>query len=184
MLQSEISQMETEDAVDPVLEPVLLNGNKSGTSLKHLNGNADHPPDRVGLTVAKPETNISSEEHVIYHVDEGYYSIRNAEDLLVSSQYNPTFTPDFILVELPPLLYFPYPAGLVSSSDLSIMVCRSNRAWSEADQNALKTYMKRTRHNPLFLLNGVEMHVVKSTVGNVGEKEPWIKRAMKKKVRI
>ena len=184
LLQTEIFQMETEDAVDPVLEPVLLNGNKHGTSLKHLNGNADHPADRVGLTVANPETKISSEEHVIYHVDEGYYSIRNAEDLLVSSQYNPTFTPDFILVELPPLLYFPYPAGLVSSSDLSIMVCRSNRAWSEADQNALKTYMKRTRHNPLFLLNGVEMHVVKSTVGNVGEKEPWIKRAMKKKVRI
>jgi len=101
---------------------------------------------------------------VIYHVDESYYSINNAEDLLVGSQYNPTFTPDYILVELPPLLHFPYPAGLVSSSDLSIMVCRSNRSWSEADQGALDTYMKLTRHHPLFLLNGVEMHVVKSAI--------------------
>jgi hypothetical protein len=87
-------------------------------------------------------------------------------------------------VELPPILYFPYPAGLVSSSDLSILVCRSNRSWSEADQGALNTFMKRTKHNPLFLLNGVEMHVVKSAIGEVPDKKNWTNRSKKKKVKI
>ena len=146
-----------------------------------MNGHSDHSPNSVGLSLSKPETQLNSEEHVIYHVDESYYSINNAADLLVGSQYNPTFSPDYILVELPPLLYFPYPAGLVSSSDLSIMICRSNRSWSEADQGALNTFMKHTRHNPLFLLNGVEMQVVKSAIGEIPGKQSWIHRSMKKK---
>jgi hypothetical protein len=44
--------------------------------------------------------------------------------------------------------------------------------------------MKRTRHNPLFLLNGVDMHVVESAIGAIPEKQTWIRRSMKKKVRI
>lgn len=184
LLQTELSHLDTEDTVDQILEPVLLNGHKPGSELKAANGHSDRQMNPSGLMVAKKDSQESPEEHIIYHVDESYYSIRNSEDLLLSSQYNPTFLPDYILVELPPLLYFPYPAGLVSSADLSILVCRSNRAWSEADQNALKTYMKRTRHNPLFMLNGVEMYVVKSAIGDIAAgKKSWISRSFRKKVR-
>jgi uncharacterized protein involved in exopolysaccharide biosynthesis len=184
LLQTELSHMDTEDISEQVLEPVLLNGHQPASSLKTLNGSADRQANGVGHALTVQEKQLNPEEQVTYHVDESYYSIRNAEDLLVASQYNPTFTPDYILVELPPLLYFPYPAGLVSSSDLSIMVCRSNRSWSEADQGALSTFMKRTRHSPLFMLNGVEMHVVKSAIGEIPGKQSWIRRSMKKKDRI
>jgi len=184
VLQSELAHMDTQNEEDQIIEPVLLKGNKPVGSLKAPNGHAEQSENPLGLSLLKPENQVNSEEHVIYHVDESYYSIRNAEDLLVGSQYNPTFAPDYILVELPPLLYFPYPAGLVASSDLSIMVCRSNRSWSEADQGALTTFMKRTRHSPMFLLNGVEMQVVKSAIGELPDKQNWVRRSMKKKVRI
>jgi hypothetical protein len=184
LLNTELSQMDTEDISEQVVEPVLLNSHKTSGSLAPANGHADRAMNSVGLSLSTPENQLRSEEHVVYHVDEGYYSIGNGTDLLAGSQYNYTFTPDYIFVELPPLLHFPYPAGLVSSSDLSIMVCRSNRSWSEADQGALSTFMKHTRHRPLFMLNGVEMHVVKSAVGEIPGKESWIRRSMKKKVRI
>ena len=184
MLQTELSQTDQQDDAEQVHEPVLLNTRKTAGSLKHSNGHSEIPSNLIGLSLSKPESQTNSEEHIIYHVDESYYSIRNATDLLAGSQFNPTFTPDYILVELPPLLYFPYPAGLVASSDLSIMVCRSNRSWSDADQGALNTFMKRTRHNPLFMLNGVEMQVVKSAIGEIPGKQNWIKRSMKKNVRI
>jgi hypothetical protein len=167
-----------------VHEPVLINGPNADSSLKPHHNHEDNHTTQSGLLLSKSEDQYNAEEHVIYHVDESYYSIRNSEDLLVRSEFNRTFVPDYILIELPPLLYFPYPAGLVSSSDLSIMVCRSNRSWSEADKGALSTFMKRTRHNPLFLLNGVEMNVVKSAIGEIPEKQSWIRRTMKKKVRI
>lgn len=184
LLQTEISQMDTQDEHEQVLEPVLLNGHNSSTSLKKLNGSPERNQGPANLSLYNGTNPISMEEQVIVPVDEHYYSINNAAELIVGSHYNPTFKPDYILVELPPLLHFPYPAGLVNSSDLSIMVCRSNRAWSEADKGALSTYMKHTRHNPLFLLNGVEMHVVKSAIGEIPGKQSWIRRSMKKKVHI
>jgi len=184
LLQTELSQMDSQDVSGQVLEPVLLNGHKPVSSLKPVNGHAGDTTNNVALSLSRPDNQFNPEEHVIYHVDESYYSIGKAEDLLLASQYNPTFTPDYILVELPPLLHFPYPAGLVSSSDLSIMVCRSNRAWSEADQGALDTYMKLTRHDPLFLLNGVEMQVVKSAIGEIPGKPGRIRRTMRKKTHV
>jgi uncharacterized protein involved in exopolysaccharide biosynthesis/cellulose biosynthesis protein BcsQ len=184
LMQTELSQMDSQDVKEQVHEPVLINGSGAKSSLKPHPNHSDQNATQTGLLLAKSEDQYNAEEHVIYHVDESYYSIRNAEDLLVRSQFNRTFIPDYILIELPPLLYFPYPAGLVASSDLSIMVCRSNRSWSEADKGALTTFMKRTRHNPLFLLNGVDMHVVESTIGEIPKKQTWIRRSMKKKVRI
>jgi uncharacterized protein involved in exopolysaccharide biosynthesis len=184
LLQSELSGTDSQDISEPVLEPQLINGHNPVASLNPANGHSGHAADQVGLTLSRPENQLNTEEHVIYHVDESYYSITNAADLINGTQYNPTFLPDYILVELPPILYFPYPAGLVSSSDLSILVCRSNRSWSEADQGALNTFMKRTKHNPLFLLNGVEMHVVKSAIGEVPDKKNWTNRSKKKKVKI
>ncbi len=184
LLQTELSRMDSQDVNEPVLEPLLINEHPRAASLKPANGHSDRSANQAGLTLTRPENQVNSEEHVIYHVDESYYSITNAADLLAGSEFKQAFLPDYILVELPPILYFPYPAGLVSSSDLSIMVCRSNRAWSEADQGALDTFMKRTRHNPLFMLNGVEMQVVKSAIGEIPGKKTWIRRSMKKKVRI
>lgn len=184
LLQTELSRMDSQDVNEPVLEPLLINEHPRAASLKPANGHSDRSANQAGLTLTRPENQVNSEEHVIYHVDESYYSITNAADLLAGSEFRQAFLPDYILVELPPILYFPYPAGLVSSSDLSIMVCRSNRAWSEADQGALDTFMKRTRHNPLFMLNGVEMQVVKSAIGEIPGKQTWIRRSMKKKVRI
>jgi polysaccharide biosynthesis transport protein len=190
LLRSEMSPVETQDISEEVMEPVLLNGNNPIGKLKPenktngTNGHSEGQENMVGLLLSKGESQHNSEEHVIYHVDESYYSIRNAEDLLSGTQFNPTFRPDYILVELPPILYFPYPTGLVSSADLSIMVCRSNRSWSDADKAALTTFMKRTRHSPLYMLNGVEMNVVKSSIGEVPGKQSWVRRSMKKKVRI
>jgi uncharacterized protein involved in exopolysaccharide biosynthesis len=184
LLQSELSGIDSQDINEPVLEPSLINEHQPARSLKTANGHSGNSEDQVRLVLSKPENQLNSEEHIIYHVDESYYSIRNAADLLNGNQYYSAFSPDYILVELPPILYFPYPSELVASSDLSIMVCHSNRSWSEADQGALNTFMKHTRHNPLFLLNGVEMHVVKSAIGEVPDKKNWRGRPTKKKVRI
>ncbi|MCX6248519.1 MAG: hypothetical protein NTW10_12405 [Bacteroidetes bacterium] len=184
LVQTELSQMETADVNEQVLEPVLINGYNPASALQPVNGHSDRSGNSVGLSLSKPENQVNSEEHVVYHVDESYYSISNSQELLLASQYAPAFQPDYILVELPPLLHFPYPAGLVASSDLSILVCRSNRSWSEADKGALETYMKHTRHKPLFLLNGVESHVVRSAVGTIPGKQNWVRRSMRKKVRI
>jgi uncharacterized protein involved in exopolysaccharide biosynthesis len=182
MTQTDISRMESQQESEPVLEPVLINGVRSKASLKSDEQPMKGKGNRESLTLAKPESNV--EEHLIYHVDESYYSIANAVDLLAGSRYSQGILPDYILVELPPILYFPYPSGLAASADMSIMVCRSNRTWSQADHGALETFMKHTRHKPLFLLNGVEMQVVKSAIGDIPGKQKMASRSKKRKGRI
>jgi uncharacterized protein involved in exopolysaccharide biosynthesis/Mrp family chromosome partitioning ATPase len=182
MTQTDISRMESQQESEPVLEPVLINGVQGKASLKAGEQPMREKGNRESLTLAKTESNV--EEQLIYHVDESYYSIANAADLLAGSQYSQGISPDYILVELPPILYFPYPSGLAASADMSIMVCRSNRTWSQADHGALETFMKHTRHKPLFLLNGVEMQVVKSAIGDIPGKQNKASRSKKRKGRI
>ena len=183
LLQTELSRMDTPDGQIQEPEPLLINGTQNKQSLKKVNGHTDSVSEQYGLMLGKKETSQDSEEHLIYQVDESYYSISSSADLLRRNEFASAIMPDYILIELPPLLYFPYPAGLVSSSDVAVMVCRANRNWTEADQGALDTFMKLTRHNPLYLLNGVEMQVVKSSIGNIPKKQNWIHRTMSRERR-
>lgn len=131
-------------------------------------------------TLDMPESVKTSEEHLIYQVDERYHSINNYLDLVNEDQDRNPIIPDYVLIELPPLLHHPYPSGLVATSDLAVMVCRSNRSWSEADQGALDTFKKLTRVNPMFILNGVESQVVKSMIGSLPKKRRGFRRKVKK----
>jgi len=90
-----------------------------------------------------------------------------------------SYTPDFVLIELPPVLYYPYPVSLVSEADIPIMVCRSNRVWSDADQGALDTFMELARQKTHFILNGVELRVIESILGDLPKKRSRIRRTMK-----
>jgi hypothetical protein len=106
--------------------------------------------------------------------------VNNYLDLLERNPFGTNLSPDYVLIELPALLYHSYPAGLVASSDVAVMVCRANRSWSEADQGALDTFMKLSPNKPLFVLNGVEPQVVKSSIGELPKKSKGIRRKMKK----
>lgn len=55
---------------------------------------------------------------------------------------------------------------------MSVLVCRANHVWSEADRSALESIMKFTQDEPQFLLNGVDMPVVE-TVLEVRKEEPY-----------
>ena len=169
LLQTEMARAEEEahESLPPRKEAVLLNKQGESSGVKLLNDHFDFPDEHTTMTLEIPENGQNSEAHMIYRVDESYYSIKNYNELLERTQFETNILPDFILIELPPLLYHPYPAGLVTSADLSILVIRSTRSWTQADQGALETLMKLTHQSPLFLLNGVDMQVVKSAIGEL-----------------
>jgi len=184
LLQSEANRMQEDLGKKAAQEISLKKSKNQALALRPPEepGEEQAPVSSVSLEI--PETTGSSEGHMIFKVDESYYAIRNYADLLHQNPFVSSMTPDYVLIELPPLLHHPYPAGLVSSSDVTIMVCRSNRSWSEADQGALVTFMKLSRNNPLFLLNGVEAQVVKATIGTLPKKNRAERVKTKKKNRV
>jgi hypothetical protein len=87
--------------------------------------------------------------------------------------------PDFVLIELPPILFYPYPVDLLSAIDIPVLVCRSNRIWSEADKASLDVLMKLTKQKTHFILNGVKLPVIESVLGDLPKERSMIRRKLK-----
>ena len=92
--------------------------------------------------------------------------------------------PDYVFIELPALIFNNYPSDLVAQSDLSILICRANRLWSEADQSALKDLLPLTGSKIGFIINGVELNELESLVGELPKKSSEFKIKIKNLIRF
>jgi hypothetical protein len=65
-----------------------------------------------------------------------------------------------------------------------MLICRANRSWTDADNGALETLKKITKCEPVALLNGVEINVVETVLGDLPKKRSLLRRKLKKIVRF
>ncbi|MEL6655721.1 MAG: hypothetical protein AAFP77_16805 [Bacteroidota bacterium] len=86
----------------------------------------------------------------------------------------------FVVLEIPALLTGKYPLALLRRFDLSLLVFRANRNWEEADQQALKTLQRATRSPIRVVLNGADLEILESFMGEFAPSKPLsIKSASK-----
>ncbi|MEI7828593.1 MAG: hypothetical protein WCI31_02420 [Prolixibacteraceae bacterium] len=152
--------------------------------VRRILGYPDNRVDHSSPFLLNPEANLESGEYSGYHINPGYFSAQEYTDLIENNQLATRSKPDFVLIELPPILYNSYPTHLVALADLAIIVCRANRVWSAADQKALNILMKITTQEPVFLLNGVEIEVIESVLGDLPKKRSWLRKTIKSIVRF
>lgn len=145
-----------------------------------LLGYSDNRIDSQSPFLNKEGSSLSKDEYYDYVNNKDFLSAIDYKDFLTKNNYSATTEPDYVLIELPSILYYSYPAGLVASTDLPLMVCRANRVWSQADQSTLEGISKITSRTPLFVLNGVEIEVIESILGELPKKRSWLRRMMKK----
>ncbi len=153
---------------------------KSFSLINWLFGYSDTRVDYNSPFLNEYGTSLSEDEYFNYTITEDFLHVKDYKELLIRNNYSVNFKPDYVIIELPAILYFPYPSGLVSSADLPVLICRANREWSPADQGTLENISKVTSQNPMFLLNGVEMDIVESILGELPKKRNWIRRLAKK----
>ncbi len=138
----------------------------------------------IVLFLENPAAVLDTEEHFYYNIDADYFSAGNYLDLIPASETRDNTMPDYVLLKIPNLLSYPYPNDLIKSAAMSVLVCRANHVWSEADRSALESIMKFTQDEPQFLLNGVDMPVVETVLGDLPKKRSRIRRILKKVVRF
>ena len=85
----------------------------------------------------------------------------------------------YILLEIPSIIYNPYPMDIFSQADVSIMQVRSNRVWKKSDTLALTTVIKVLKDKPLGILNGVEIDVLENILGELPKRRSHLRRALK-----
>ncbi len=146
-----------------------------------------YPDTRINFDspyLERSQNFLVRDEYLEYHVNGKFFNAKNYKDILHQNNFQCTFEPDYVLIELPPIVNNPFPVGLLSSIDLPVLVCRSNRVWSEADQVALDSFEKLTEQKTHFFINGVELPVVESILGDLPKERGWLRRHAKNFLRF
>ena len=87
--------------------------------------------------------------------------------------------PEFVIIEIPAIIYSNYPAELIANADLDILVCRSNRTWSDADESAIINLREACGSNLKIIVNGVNLNEIESVLGDLPKKRTKFRKKIK-----
>jgi len=118
-----------------------------------------------------------------YPVPENFLTVRNINDLL----RNYTFLTQgyhYLIVELPALLVKEFPATMVNSGNLTVLVGQATRIWNKADDEAIRLYLSSIEHPALALLNGCQPDELESFIGEIPKRRNLIRKILKRLVNL
>ena len=147
--------------------------------LNRLLGYNDPRVDINNSFLADASGYLQSSTYFIYNINEQFYTAKNYTDILELNNIHISFVPDYVLIELPALIYNNYPAELIAGAAMSILVCRSNRLWAEADQAALNNLLPLSGNKMHFIINGVELKEAEAVIGDLPKKTSGFRKKIK-----
>ncbi|MEM7483886.1 MAG: hypothetical protein AAF348_01635 [Bacteroidota bacterium] len=122
---------------------------------------------------------------ILYEVSDQLYKISNVQDFDINKNIEDFNSFDFIILEIPSIIKNPFPVKLASAMDYTFLVTRANRAWGEADKNALNLFKEATTGpEPTIILNGVKVLEMETVVGELPKKRSLIRSWIKKMVQF
>jgi cellulose biosynthesis protein BcsQ len=142
-------------------------------------GYSDPRIDLNNPFLAEPSTYLEQSEYHSYKMDQQFYEAKTYSDIFQQNNINLNFKPDFVIIELPALIYNNYPAELMSNSDLGILLCRSNRVWTDADQSAISNLLVESASKIKFIINGVSINETESLLGDLPKKRSNFRKKLK-----
>jgi polysaccharide biosynthesis transport protein len=129
------------------------------------------------------EKQLSKDQLIEFPIRADFAATQNWQDLLASNESETVQMPDFVLIELPPVLHAQYPVNVLANADEVLLICRANREWSKADADVLNGIASLRDRAPVFVLNGVESEVIESIYGEMpNTKSPthrWLKNVVR-----
>ncbi len=153
--------------------------NKRYPILSKLFGYEDTRVDYRSSFLHEPYTYLGKEEYATYKLNQSCCSVESYKELLTNNGLSLPFEPDFVLIEIPPLLYYPLPVNLITAADKVVLVCRANRVWTSADVRIVKELQNTTGKEPAFVLNGVEIPVMEHILGELPKRRSLLHRFLK-----
>lgn len=110
----------------------------------------------------------NTKDNVGYELSSRMLDAERIEDLDIfgdSGMYLERF--NYVIMEVPALLTGKYPLSMLRQFDLSLLVCRANRNWEAADQQALTTLERAVRCPTRVVLNGPHLDVIMDFMGEL-----------------
>lgn len=123
-------------------------------------------------------------DDITYQIDETFMEKQDVLELVNTNALNSLDIYKYVFIEIPSILYYPFPNDLVKKSDLSILLLRANREWKSADLGALKMFSDTLSSPPLGILNGVEIEEIETVLGSLPKKRSVFRRFIKKLINL
>lgn len=152
--------------------------------VNRLLGYPDPRIDFNSTVLSNPSSYLPREMCFTYSINEQFYKTTDYTEIMAQNGISISFVPDYVFIELPALIYNNYPAGLAAKADMAMLICRSNRLWSEADQSALNTLLPLAANKTSCIINGVEVKETEAVLGELPKKSSCIRKKVKKLVRF
>jgi succinoglycan biosynthesis transport protein ExoP len=73
----------------------------------------------------------------------------------------------YVIMEIPPLADHQLPIDLVKKMDMTLLVVRADRTWSDTDIHVTKLFAKASSFEPMVVLNRVSLDHLKSLFGSI-----------------
>ncbi len=122
---------------------------------------------------------------IVYEVSDKLYKISNIREFDTNQIITDFNTYNFVILEIPSIIKNPFPVKLASTMDYTFLVTRANRAWGDADKNALSLFNEATTGpEPTIILNGVKVLEMETVVGDLPKKRSLIRRWVKQIVQF
>lgn len=154
------------------------------TLLHRLLGYQDPRIDYSHPFLAHPSDYLNESEFMTYEVNSEFYNAKSYEELTIKGIKSSIQEHDFVIIELPNILETNYPADLIGSSDLALLICRSNRLWSKADENLLDNIKEIVPSKLQFVINGVELDEVETLLGELPKQRSNFRKRIKNILRF
>ena len=181
--KSETSQIGYSKEPPPVSTSGFVHTGRNSMFLSRIMGYDDQRINQDSPFLKDPKEYLEESEYSEYQVDTDYFNSTGYQNLIKNTVAQNS-QPDYVIIEIPPILYYSYPTELISSSDLAVLVCRANRSWTDADNGVLETLKKLTKCEPVALLNGVALNVVETVLGDLPKKRSFFRRLAKNILRL
>ena len=139
------------------------------------------------ITYDETELSISNDKYqkITYDISDQLYKISKVEEFGEEGLNERFNTFDFVILELPGIIKNPFPVKLASTIDYTFLVTRANRAWGDADANALSLFTQATTGpEPMVILNGVKVFEMETDLGELPKTRSLIRRWIKNLVQL
>jgi polysaccharide biosynthesis transport protein len=103
-----------------------------------------------------------------YPLNEKFSEIKNLRDLIDSNSLRrDNFLYDYILLEIPSIIFHSFPMEIIQQADASLLVIKGTSSWNKADEGALDIINDLAKEPPMIILNEAEDYAIEELISGV-----------------
>jgi len=103
-----------------------------------------------------------------YSIKDNFSEIKNIKELIDSKILRKdNYLYDYILIEIPSIIFHAFPMELIQQVDASLLVVKATNSWNKADAGALEIIKDLAKEPPMVILNEAEDYAIEEMISGV-----------------